>query len=722
MVNKLTSLIQSSLGRSDHVRRGNELRDSGQFAKAAEAYGEHLASHPKDFGIWVQRGNCLKDSGAFDGAEAAYSKAISLRDDDADVFLQFGHLMKLRQKRKAALQAYQKSLSLKPDVSVAAEVIALGGSEEMVSKYFEMAGGSFFFEIYDLLVYHKAHIRPSGIQRVQARIISALLANEALGQNTVFVIMKVDGDHSPIKMIDRRLLQEFLDVISGSTQDHDQVKNLISQMETSAIEVFPKNRDVFLILGAFWATGGFAAKYGEMKRQGVLVGAYIYDIIPIQHPEFCADELVPAFFMALGDGLSVLDFIFTISEFTAREVQGLLSRNGLPEIPVIAIPLAHSFDQENDLDGGVVDRNVENITHRPYVLFVSTIEARKNHALLVAIWRRMLKDGLEPPDLVFVGRKGWRVNDLFEALHGSKFLGGKVHILHDVSDVDLRRLYEKCRFTVFPSFVEGWGLPVGESLVYGRPCVASNTSSIPEVGGDFVDYIDPANSSQAESIIRKLCFDHSYLDQRAKNIKDNFKPRDWSDVGKLFISRLQEMRTSRPPSGALIRLPMLQQGEFFWPSDLFFNDVTEQYLANPLRVALNTSWYRPEDFGVWMRGEFGYIEFKTDLAQGSEVTIFASFSTPPWADQTEVRCWTGGDLGAKSSSLNWTKLRTKKTIVISGEISEGGILRLNIVTRNGGVPPDTELRNFCIGLRAIAFARSTDLLKRIQMLEELVLG
>ena len=154
MVIKIKNLFDSSPGRTTHVHRGNEFRDNRRFAEAADAYGQHLASHPEDFGIWVQRGNCLKDSGAFEAAEMAYSKAIDLKDDDADVFLQLGHLMKLRQKRRAALQAYQRSLSLKADVTVAAEIIALGGSEDSVAKHFELPYGSFFFEIYDLLVYH----------------------------------------------------------------------------------------------------------------------------------------------------------------------------------------------------------------------------------------------------------------------------------------------------------------------------------------------------------------------------------------------------------------------------------------------------------------------------------------------------------------------------------------------------------------------------------------
>ncbi len=62
-------------------------------------------------------------------------------------------------------------------------------------------------------------------------------------------------------------------------------------------------------------------------------------------------------------------------------------------------------------------------------------------------------------------------------------------------------------FSVFPSFEEGWGLPVGESLIFGRPCLASNASSVPEVGGEFVDYIDPFNTNDGYEKISRFIED-----------------------------------------------------------------------------------------------------------------------------------------------------------------------------------------------------------------------
>ena len=83
------------------------------------------------------------------------------------------------------------------------------------------------------------------------------------------------------------------------------------------------------------------------------------------------------------------------------------------------------------------------------------------------------RQGKNVPRLVFVGRPGWRVRDLMDQLKLTTNLNNRILLLHDLSDSELVALYKAAMFTVFPSFEEGWGLPVGESLVFGRPCVAS---------------------------------------------------------------------------------------------------------------------------------------------------------------------------------------------------------------------------------------------------------
>jgi hypothetical protein len=116
------------------------------------------------------------------------------------------------------------------------------------------------------------------------------------------------------------------------------------------------------------------------------------------------------------------------------------------------------------------------------VLCVGTIESRKNHLALFQAWKLLLEEGFEPPPLIWVGRPGWRVEDLLAQLAATRSLDGRIRLLHGVSDPELVALYRGALFSVFPSFTEGWGLPVGESLALGTPCLASPRAPRPRRG------------------------------------------------------------------------------------------------------------------------------------------------------------------------------------------------------------------------------------------------
>jgi glycosyltransferase involved in cell wall biosynthesis len=133
------------------------------------------------------------------------------------------------------------------------------------------------------------------------------------------------------------------------------------------------------------------------------------------------------------------------------------------------------------------------VLERPYVLMVGTIEARKNHAAMMRVWRRMLQTMPEAmvPDLVFAGKIGWLTTDLMQQLGNAGWLGGKIRFIESPPEADLASLYRHCLFSVFPSLYEGWGLPVTESLSFGKTVAASNRAAIPEAGGNFCVYFDP---------------------------------------------------------------------------------------------------------------------------------------------------------------------------------------------------------------------------------------
>jgi glycosyltransferase involved in cell wall biosynthesis len=113
--------------------------------------------------------------------------------------------------------------------------------------------------------------------------------------------------------------------------------------------------------------------------------------------------------------------------------------------------------------------------------------------------------------------------------------------MHDASDSELVWLYENAKFSVYPSFYEGWGLPVAESLIRGVPCVASNTSSIPEIAGDLVDYFSPYSPEEIMEKINRLSGSPKLLGQKSRKIKTGYKATSWDDSYKQVLAALKKI-------------------------------------------------------------------------------------------------------------------------------------------------------------------------------------
>jgi glycosyltransferase involved in cell wall biosynthesis len=166
------------------------------------------------------------------------------------------------------------------------------------------------------------------------------------------------------------------------------------------------------------------------------------------------------------------------------------------------------------------------------VLLVSTIEVRKNHALVYQAWRRLLQrhGPAVVPKLVFAGSVGWMSGDLIAQLENDPSTRGHISIISGTSDGDLAWLYRHCLFTLYPSLYEGWGLPVAEGLAFGKACLASDTSAVPEIAGDMVDYHDPHDLVGYVSLLERLIFDPDYRAERERRVRERFRRTHWTDT------------------------------------------------------------------------------------------------------------------------------------------------------------------------------------------------
>lgn len=128
----------------------------------------------------------------------------------------------------------------------------------------------------------------------------------------------------------------------------------------------------------------------------------------------------------------------------------------------------------------------------PYFVMLGTIEPRKNHWFMLHIWRRLVEQmGDEAPKLVIIGRRGWECENVIDMLERCVPLRKSVIEESDCSDARLHAWLRHARALLFPSFVEGYGMPLVEALTLGVPVLASDLSVFHEIASDFPDYIDP---------------------------------------------------------------------------------------------------------------------------------------------------------------------------------------------------------------------------------------
>ena len=278
---------------------------------------------------------------------------------------------------------------------------------------------------------------------------------------------------------------------------------------------------------------------------------------------------------------------------------------------------------------------VSQLIKEDFVLFVSTIEVRKNHNYLFHIWKRLIQERgyKNVPRLVFVGRPGWRVKDFMEQLAFTSNLSGRIKILHDLSDSELAALYRSSLFTVFPSLEEGWGLPVGESMVFGRPCIASKASSIPEVAGEFADYIDPLNVNDGYDKIVRFIDDTAYREKRAKHIKADFRPRVWDDVANELIESVGEFVKAGAAAKRWLGAPKLEPGRKYNFGHM--NEMEAFITSGDAEVAdfcLGRDWHVVEDFGRWMREKTARLEFTAAHSGDDPITVMLGYQVAPWVE------------------------------------------------------------------------------------------
>lgn len=311
------------------------------------------------------------------------------------------------------------------------------------------------------------------------------------------------------------------------------------------------SNDKLVLLDSTWRLENIKM-YKQVKLIGVNIFTMVYDLIPIISPNMVHKDLTKNFYKWLYQSADYTDFYISDSESAKGDLVKFLNDHKI-EKSVTTLPLVQigfSIPQKivqeekdpipSDLEllSSLSDLS-KTVLSSEYILCVGTIELRKNLWRLILAWKHLLDQGYcDLPRLVIVGRSGWNSENIWSVLNTTANLYGYVTILNNATDDELDLLYKNCLFVAMVSLYEGWGLPVGEALSYGKTAVVSNATSLPEVGMDLVEYCDPLSIDSIAKSITKLVYQPEYRQSLEMKIK-NTKLRNWADVANDLRTLLQ---------------------------------------------------------------------------------------------------------------------------------------------------------------------------------------
>ncbi|MEZ6135418.1 MAG: glycosyltransferase family 1 protein [Pirellulaceae bacterium] len=285
------------------------------------------------------------------------------------------------------------------------------------------------------------------------------------------------------------------------------------------------------------------------RQSGAFVCTMLYDLIPLTHPEFVGAKRRDAFLNYVTQAATNSDMLLAISKTVCDQV-----REFLPTIATSDDRFCsdiRSFQLGAELGGA---QAVDSQDVRPHVqhamggplspyLMVATFDPRKNHPYLLDAFDRLWDAGHDVR-LCLVGRIGARCDELVDRIRLHRELGQRLFLFEDLSDAELHFCYQHARGVIFPSIVEGYGLPIVESLWFRKRTFVSDTPIHREVGGGDCSYFD---LSQVETLVQQVVQWEATLDSGREIDLPTRRPTTWRESSQQALSAC--LHAMRPRMG-----------------------------------------------------------------------------------------------------------------------------------------------------------------------------
>lgn len=227
----------------------------------------------------------------------------------------------------------------------------------------------------------------------------------------------------------------------------------------------------------------FGRYYRAMTKREIRPVFMVHDLIPLTHAEYCRPGVEATHRHRMHTALRHASGLIANSQATLDSLAAEARQSNLPLPPSVVARLASGVTQQP-----LAPRPLPT----PYFVMLGTIEPRKNHWFILHVWRRLVEQlGAAAPKLVVIGRRGWECENVVDMLERCQSLKNVVIEEAHCSDEQLHAYLQHAQALLFPSFVEGYGMPLAEALALKVPVLASDLDVFHEIADDIPDYLDP---------------------------------------------------------------------------------------------------------------------------------------------------------------------------------------------------------------------------------------
>lgn len=242
--------------------------------------------------------------------------------------------------------------------------------------------------------------------------------------------------------------------------------------------------------------------FAQLRQARLKINVMIHDTIPVDFPQYVPKNGDAQFLKRLAAVSTFADLVIYNSHFSRERAEHYMGRTGRVPSGLVA----HLAAKKPQADFSLLPRGID--FDRPTFVILGNIEPRKNHALLLDLWDRFAAeakagDSHQMPQLLILGRRGWRNEAVFKRLNNSPLRGIHIHEIADLPDSAVAATLCRATALLFPSHVEGFGLPALEAALLGCPVIANNLPVYREFLGDLPTYVPVSEPDLWAQAIRR---------------------------------------------------------------------------------------------------------------------------------------------------------------------------------------------------------------------------